>query len=280
MYKWKLILAALLITGLSLNAGAADINVGNRLVNVPLPDGFTELTPDMSQYYGTIQAFVAPTNTRHLTLIPNAVADAMLRGELVDLERYMSIESEQGLSAASLSAAEFAELRRHYRDQVDELYATVEERLPGMLEEGNRVVSEALSADMAVDFGGMVPLPIHLDTDNAIASSLFMTVGATVNGENVGSDVLAGTSLILHVKDKVLFLYVYGPESDLEWTRETAAAWATSIVAANPFYSEEQRGAEKPDSFSGDTGRIFEIALIAALIGALIGLVSFFLRRR
>ena len=39
--------------------------------------------------------------------------------------------------------------------------------------------------------------------------------------------------LSLHVKDKVLFVYAFGPEKDLEWTRAAASTWATRIVAAN-----------------------------------------------
>src|SRR5690606_9824378 len=122
--------------------------------------------------------------------------------------------------------------------------------------------------------------PIHLDTDNAMANSMFMTVKGTVDGENIGADVVSATTLFLHVKDKVLFLYVYGRESELEWTREAAERWATDILAANPLSAAEQRAVERSDSIGIDWSQVLEKALIGALVGGAIGLISFQFRKR
>ena len=48
------------------------------------------------------------------------------------------------------------------------------------------------------------------------------------------STVFACTATLVHVKAKVLFLYLYAEESGLEWSRTKAQEWADSIVAANP----------------------------------------------
>lgn len=227
------ILSGLLLAGIWLNAGAADIVVGERTISIPVPQGYIELTPDMSPYYESMWAYVAASNHRYLTLIQASKAGAMRRGESVDVGRYMNIETEKNLSRMSISAAQFDEFQDVMRNQLLELTARVEERLPEITSAGNASLSEQFDADLAVDLGGLVPLPIHHDTDNAIASSMFLTVSATVNGEDMGSDILSATMLSLHVGDKVLFLYVYGAQADLLWTRETAGAWADRILAAN-----------------------------------------------
>ena len=227
------ILAALLLAGLCLDAGAADIVVGERTISIPVPEGYVELTPDMSPYYESMWAYVAASNHRYLTLVQASTAGAMRRGESVDVGRYMNIETEKNLSRMSVSAAQFDEFQDVIRNQLFELTARVEEQLPEITNAGNAALSEQFDAELAVDLGGVVPLPIHYDTDNAIASSMFMTVSATVNGEDMGSDVLSATMLTLHVGDKVLFLYVYGAQADLLWTRETASAWADKILTEN-----------------------------------------------
>lgn len=280
MYNLKLIFAFLLIQGVSLSAGAEEVRVGDRLINVPLPDGFVELTPNMSPYYEAMRAYIAPSNIRYLTLITEDKAEALLRGENVELDRYINVESEKGISATSVSSSQFAELRRIIRNQIDEMYANVEKQLPEIVGKGNTTLSAEFSAELAVEVSGMVPLPVHLDKDDAIANSIFMTVGASVDGEDLGTDVLAATNLILHVKDKVLFLYVYGSKSELDWTREAAAMWATDILAANPLSADEKRAVDKSDSFGIDWNRVFEKALIGALVGGLIGFVFFFFKKR
>lgn len=280
VYNLKLIIAFLLIQGVSLSAGAVEVKVGDRLINVPLPDGFVELTPKMSPYYETMRAYIAPSNVRYLTLITEDRAEALLRGEYVELDRYMNVESEKGISATSVSSGQFTELRSIFRNQINDMYANVEKQLPEIVAEGNKTVSAEFAADIAVELGGLVPLPIHLDTDNAIANSMFMTVGATVDDEDVGTDVLAATMLFLHVKDKVIFLYVYGSKSELDWTRDAAATWAADIVAANPLSTDEKRAVDKSDSFGGNWSRVLEKALIGALVGGVIGFASFFFRKR
>jgi hypothetical protein len=207
-------------------------------------------------------------------------AEALLRGQDIELERYINVESENGISATSVSSAQFTDFRSILQSQIDNMYATVEKQLPELVSKGNHELSEEFDADLAVELGGLVPLPIHLDTDNAMANSMFMTVGATIDGKDVDADIVAATTLFLHVKDKVLFLYVYGQESELEWTRQAAERWATDILAANPSSAAEQRAVERSDSIGIDWSQVLEKALIGALVGGAIGLFSFVFRKR
>lgn len=276
----KLVLALILLLGLGLDARALEIEVGEQRINLPLPYGFVELTPAMSPYYETTRAYIAPSNLRYVTLITANDAEALLRGEDVELERYINVESEKAISATSVSPAQFAELRSILRSQIDDMYANIEKQMPELANEGNRKLSEEFDTDLAVELGGIVPLPIHLDTEHAIANSMFATVGGTVDGASIGTDVVAATTLFLHVKNKVLFVYVYGPESELEWTRETAEKWTTDILAANPLSAAEQRAVESTDSPGIDWSKVLEKALIGALVGGAIGLFSFLFRKR
>ncbi len=248
--EYALAVLFMLVTGFALDARALDIEVGDRVINLPLPDGVVELTPDMSPYYRRMQAFIGPDNLRYATLVSRGDAEAIQRGEDVELFRYINIESEKAISAVSVSSAKFAELRGLLGDRFGDLFNSAKEKLPDLLDKANQDLSEEISADVAVQLGGLVPLPIHAETDNAIAFSMYMTVGRAVDGSDVGANVVAATTVFLHVKDKVLFVYVYGRKSDLEWTRETAATFASNILEANSSSIADKPAVEN----SGATG--------------------------
>lgn len=274
------ILSLLMLVGLSFSAGAIEIDVGDRAINIPIPDGYVELTPAMPPYYEALRAYTAETNFRYLTLIPANKAHALLRGKSVDLERYMIVESERGLSEASVSTATYDEIRELHRTQLGDIAADVNEQLPGIVDKGNANASEALGVDIDHSVGNFNPLPIHLDSANAFAYSSFFNVEASIDGGNTGSSVIAATVSILHVKDKVLFLYVYGAETDLGWTRTFSADWAERIVDGNPISAEVEQAINRTDSKGFDWSQVMEKAAIGALIGGLVGLFSFLSARR
>ena len=275
-----MVLAVIFLKGFAADSQALEIKVGDRAINLPLPDGFVELTPAMSPYYQTMRAYIAPNNLRYVTLITANDAEALLRGEDVEVARYITVESEKSISDTSVSSTEFAELRSMVRNQIGEVYANAQKQLPELIGKGNQRLREEFDADLAVEFGGLVTLPIHLDTDNVMANSMFMTFGGTLDGEDIGSDVVSATTLFLYVKDKVLFLYVYGSESELEWTREAAERWATEILAANPLSAAEQHAVERPESIGLSWNRVVEKAMIGALVGSAIAIIAFLFRRR
>lgn len=258
-----------------------DITLGDRIITIPAPEGFTALLPSMEPYYTTIGAYVGPGNIRFATFVTTEAGEALAAGdESYELDRYVNVETETGISTASVSRAGFAELRETVRTQIEELYANTLVQLPELAAAGDKTVSEAFSADIEMEVGSVVPLPTHLDTDEMMAHSIYMTVGAALNGEDVGTDTLAATTLFLHVKDKVLFLYAYGAKSDLAWTREKTVEWARDIIAANPLNAEEQAAVDAPATSGIDWGRVSGRALIGGLAGLVIGLFSFLMNRR
>ena len=258
---------------MSLNAGAIEIDVGDRQIDLPVPEGYVELTPAMSPYYETMRAYISPRNVRYLMLVDASWADALSRGQAGDLVRFMNVETAKKISALSISSADFGEIRSDIRDQNDETFSEVKRQLPEILDKGNAKVSEELNTKVVAKVGGFVPLPVHLDSDDAIAYSMYVTAGGSVNGQDLNNTVLAATALVLHVKDKVLFLYVYAPEPELEATRALSAGWARDIVAANPLSGDEKRAVRRIGG-GIDWQQVAKNALIGGVIGGLMGLLG------
>ena len=280
MAWWKPTTAVLCVFALFSAASAVEITVGERRIDVPLPEGFVVLTPEMSPYYESLNAYVGPNNVRFLTLIRQEEADAIGRDEDVEIVRYINIESERSATNASVTSAQFAELRQVIKGQLDELYAQAEEQLPQLVGSGNEAASEAMNADVNVQVGGLRPLPVHIDRADAISNSMYANVGGLVNGEDLGSSTIAATTQIQHVKDKILFFYIYADQEDLEWTRETADALASAVVAQNPLAPAEREADENSGSSGFNWDSVRKNALIGGIIGGVVGLLSYLRRRR
>ena len=277
--KHLLTIALTMLASFCFSAYAVEIEIGDRSLNVNIPAGYVELTPAMSPYYETMRAYIAPTNTRYFTLIPTDDADALLRGEVVNLERYINVESQESLDNVSVSAEMYDSFRDVLRTQMDAIVEEVNKMLPGIVDRGNARVSEAFDLDVAVTPGNMVPLPIHVDSANAMVYSMYMKLSTSVDGEVTYGGVVSATASTLHVRDKVLFIYVYGSETDLEWSREFSSRWTEQIFALNPISMAEQSAVAQSGS-SGIWDGVLKKAAIGALIGGLLGGFGFLIGRR
>ncbi len=274
------LVAVLILAGASSSALADDIDIGGRSISIPFPEGFVELTPEMEPYYETMAAYTMPTNVRFFTLIPTDAAESLLRGEYVDLPRFFNIESEKGMMSQSVSTRDFAELRRYMSTQLEQLFVDVQDTVGQVVEDGNAALSESYGVDVEVEIGQTVPLSIHANTENRLGFTSRTAVSGAYDGASSEPEMVITTSLILHVQDKVLFLYAYGEGDDIEWSRQQAGDWADAILAANPVADDLPGSNASADATGFDWSSVLRSAVIGAVIAGLVALVSAMRRRR
>lgn len=63
---------------------------------------------------------------------------------------------------------------------------------------------------------------------------------------------------------KVIFLYCYGPQKELKWTRNASKAWADMIMANN-----DQPPSRPSDSLGMDWNKVIEEGMLGAIGGGL-----------
>ena len=119
----------------------------------------------------------------------------------------------------------------------------------------------------------MVPLDPHYETDNAFAYSMYINYGVTVEGSKEDF-IVSATATFVNVAGKILFLYCYGPQKDLEWTRSASKDWAGMVMASN-----DQPPSHSPDSRGIDWSKVSEKGIVGAIVGGLIALVFGFFYR-
>jgi len=215
--------------------GAADtVSVGGVTVVIPAPEGFAAVTHDMAALYEYQEQLVAPGSEELAAFIPEGDVPAALRGRIPDLSRRFSAQTSKKNLTAIASTADFANLKVFAKSQNEELTKTVERSLPGLTADRNASITKKFGAEFAVSPLGMMPLAFHDESDRTLAWSAF--VKGTTNypdGKTTLYVNVVTTTLVL-LNGKVLHLYCFGDQGDLEWSREASKRWANAIIAANP----------------------------------------------
>ncbi len=212
---------------------AVEIEAGGRTIEIPIPSDYAELTPDMSVQYEAMYAYVVPTNERYLVLVPSEAAEAYLRGKDAEYDRYMMVEAEIRSIRFDITQDQFDELRSVMRAELEAAWKSIEGSLPDLFEDATDSINAIVEADVELSMGEVIPFEPHVDNENAFAFSQLVSMGVAVDGEELDPEVGMVTATIVNVRDKMIFVYVYGGEGDLEWTREFANNWVDQILAAN-----------------------------------------------
>ncbi len=260
---------------LSFAAAAVEIEAGGRAIEIPIPTGYAELTQDMSPYYEAMYAYVVPTNERYLALLPEQATEAHRRGKDAEYYRYMLVEAEIRTIRFDITQAEFDELRNSMGEQLKETYESIRQSLPGLFDDASNSISDVFDADLELSIGEVIPFEPHLNTQHAFAFSQLISMGVAVDGEDLGAEVGMVTATIVKVRDKMIFVYVYGSEDDLEWTREFSADWVDQILAANESAlgsaeaPDQNRQAEAHDDGTFSLGPTSMILLVILVLMAL-----------
>ncbi len=275
--KIRLVVALLLLPVIG---AATEISIGGVSLTVPNPTGFDAVTPEMRALYELQKRFVPSTNEEYAAFIPVADVSAALQNEIPALPRRFTVQTAKSLVDKPVSTSEFSELKNIIRTQNDRILKKVESRLPGLMRKMNEGFEEQYDIDPAFSVSQMVPLPAHEETDRTLSYSALVRYDMNDAEGKPYSFVSVVTATFVHVKGKVLFLYSFAEEADLDWSRDRSRQWASDVVLANPPDRQSVIAESRPSRGAGiDWGRVGAKALAGAIIGLLIGLIAWAMRR-
>lgn len=231
MLKGRFVTLALML--LACQATAATIQVGNVKMQLPTPAGFVQVTPQMTKVAAMAEATRNPRNIQPAYFIPKDKRQVALAGELPLFLRHLAVQSDKHYINTDVSLEEFDGLKQAIRKSNQSI-------MKKALAEVNRYYSaegkkkvDHIVPGAGLKFNGIQVLPIHAEGPRSIAYSLLGTVHADLNGKDNAQFVFACTVTLMLVKKRILFLYVYGTQKDLGWTRAEAARWTRKVLAAN-----------------------------------------------
>lgn len=277
----KIVLFSLmLLVSLSGPARATVIDVGGSMIEIPDPRGYAAVTRKMTALFELQKHFVAPSNVEFVSFINAADLPMALRGEVPELERRFAVQTAKSLENRSVSAADFAELKRIIKTQNDEIVKKAEAALGQVIGQMNKNFSDEYNVDLAFSVTQMLPMPVHRDTDRSLAYTAFVSYTAKDEAGKQTPFVAVVTATFVHIKSKVLFLYCFAEEAGVDWCERMSGQWANAVIEANPADFQSSLNESLPASLSGmDWGQIGAKALAGGLIGLVIGLIAWLFKR-
>lgn len=272
-YVMKKTLATIFLIFIAGFANATTFSVGGKELEIPLPKGFSLVTQEMDAVYRLSLQMADPVNDQLAFYIAESDVPFAMSGKIPSLERYYILKVNKKLKDMVAGSKDFAELKSITKRQNRKIFKSVETQMSDLIKKTNKGISKEFDIDFALKLSKVVPLNPHYETDNAFAYSMYINYGVTVKGSKEDF-ILSATTTFVNVAGKILFLYCYGPQKDLEWTRSASKAWAGMVMGSN---------AQPPSNLSGGRGidwsKVLEKGIVGAIAGGLIALlVGVFLR--
>lgn len=231
----KRTLAVILLSALSTFAAhaAVPVRIGAVDVMIPSPDGYIAITQQMTEVTKIFGQFVPPSNELLTAFIPKSAAQIANEGNVPHMDRDFIVEVARANINNSVSNDDFKKMKEIIQNNSLELTRRVEEKFPSIFTREDINLAQKYNLYLTNATVKMVPLPIHHQTANSFAFSLFIKYSTKDLPNKKTPTVGAATATFVHIKDKVIFLYCYSPVSDLLWSRKASELWVRAIIAAN-----------------------------------------------
>lgn len=276
---WKRILVLLGCLGMiAPSLLGVEINVGGTRLEVPVPAGYAPITS--GSYLDFSKKFVPPTNEQFALFFTEADAAQIARGEVVVPERQCYVQSSKAIIQQFATKGDFAQLKDMMKRQNDDVFKKAVADAPKAVERMNKGLTEELNQDLKLSLNQMVPLPPHHENERSLAFS--MLTKYQINDLSGKPEIFEGvvTATFVHVRGKVLYLYVNTEKKALEWSRTAAKAWAEQVIAANPSTGDTVERENKASKRGFDWNQVGTKALIGAVVGVLVAGVAALFRKK
>ncbi len=260
-----------------------EINVGGTRLEVPAPEGFV-LIPDNTDYAKLARRAVPATNEQYAIFATEADAALATKGGIPAAGRTFFVQVMKSVIHQTVSDSDFAQVKALIKNQNEEMLKQAAKDIPGLLDQVNKGISEDFKVDVNLTLNKMVPMPVHLETDRAMAYTLLMKFNA--NGPDGSPTEVEGvvTATLVHLKGKILFFYANSEVGSVNWSREAAKKWVDAAIAANPSsassYGTTGGKLSLVDQVKKWWGTMTGKVVIGGIIGGLIGALSVLFRKK
>lgn len=232
--KKKMLTVAIFLIFISTCAYAATLNVGGKALEIPNPQGFSVVTPEMKGVYRWIPDMMSPEIDQLTIYIPDADIPESTNNEMYEMQRYFTLTIYKVFKEETYSTEKFSDfkdiVKKENKEKIDSISSQV---FKNNTKDPNKKISNAYDVALALQKFKSVPLEPHYETDNAISMSTFNDAGTTEGGEKKLA-IYSITTTIINVAGKIIYLNCVGLTDEVEWTRSASKFWAENIMNNNP----------------------------------------------
>lgn len=219
------LLTLLFLSALNLHASDCVATAGGVSLAVPPPEKvFTEVGGDKRDSF----EYMVPSRNRLLCAFVPTHYLAQLKNPATGMDRYMVVEVSRRFENTDITAANFGQVVASMKQQIGDASQLNSNAQASKEEVVNKLKAVQNSKDISLD--KTIPLGAFLQTTDRYGFLLLQPVSS--GGTTVRT---IGASILLRVRNRLIFAYVYGSddESSLKWVQATAEEWSREILAAN-----------------------------------------------
>lgn len=232
--RLKLLAGCLGLT-LAIAAGAAPVKVGALSIEMPAPPGTAEISEQLPTLRSVMES-VIPQTHRVLAIFaaPDDAKRVMMSGD--SLTSYMMVVVPRDLENFDIGDADFENLVAMSKAQLPSLDELMKKQNETFAQRATDAISEKTATKVDVQLGETKILGLYADEKDWMGIGMLLGVKVAVPGKEERSRTLAGAVNTVHVRQRVLFLYVYhGYETDADrkWTEDSSRTWVKSTLDAN-----------------------------------------------
>lgn len=211
------------------------IDVGGAKIEIPSPHGFAALTDQMQPINQLLEKTGGTTNNiRFLTFVAEDQIPKAIQGKYPDLERHFSVQVSKSLINIDVTSAEFRATQEQIKYQNDNLLRAIEKERPDFLAALRKGIDKQLGFEAAFSVAQVVPLAPHKETSFALSYAMYVGFNAKDKQGKAVPGVQVVNVTLLHIRNRLLFLYTFAGKNDLAWSRAAAERWLQAVLAANP----------------------------------------------
>lgn len=270
----KYTLLTLFVFSLHTNSLAETFTINGDTVIVPNPADYVTADDSMPNVQRIVQSMADPMNDTLAYYVSEQDAEIARSSKMPDLEHTFMLKLNKQLKGKIVGIREFAMLTKEIKNQNQQIFEKIQDLIPDIMDQTSKNMSNEFDSKMALSVGQMVPLDPHLEDENAFAYSMMINYGVETEGSSEEL-IVAATATILNVSGHLLFLYSYGPEEELEWTRKSSKEWASDVLSQNAPAQQRSPGAQ---TINWDT--VIKKGIIGAIIGGIFGLYAMFASKK
>ena len=218
---------------LSHKSSFSDIyNIGGQQISIPNPERYARVTPEMNGVYLLYKSTKDPYHKLLAYYIPQSDVEIAMRGEIPSSEKGFYLKVLKVAERESTTPQDFAEIKKAIKTQNKENQASNISKLQEIVQESGRSIGKELDVDLALNVSQMIPLDPHYESENVFSYSVYLVSQVSVMGEQQ-EYVTAATATLVNLSGKVISLYSFGEQADLEWTQKASLTWAKKAIASN-----------------------------------------------
>lgn len=230
-----LLICGALLNSFAENTPATTVKVGSASIRLVAPGDFSNYSDENDPLRNFAENFCLPENRLLGVFGSKEFGRKALAGESAADFDYALVQVPRAMMWRDTSSRDFADAKREVKQSQDTLFAQAQPDVKDFINRLNRNIEEATGEKITMNLEQPVSLGVFDESSRHVSMMLLMKMQVQAGGKRDSSKVAASVSL-MHLRDKVIFVYAYRAytgEESVAALKKFTADWMAELAKAN-----------------------------------------------